>query len=65
MRYFIIAGEASGDLHGSNLIKGIQKGRGIYLEGYVRHMKYTDINGIDKVFYQVVTEIADLIPEKK
>lgn len=49
----------------SNLIEGIQKGRGIYLEGYVRHMKYTDVNGIDKVFYQVVTEIADLIPEKK
>ena len=24
MRYFIIAGEASGDLHGSNLIKGIK-----------------------------------------
>ncbi len=24
MRYFIIAGEASGDLHGANLIKGIQ-----------------------------------------
>ena len=25
MRYYIIAGEASGDLHGSNLIKGIRK----------------------------------------
>jgi lipid-A-disaccharide synthase len=25
MRYFIIAGEQSGDLHGSNLVKGIQK----------------------------------------
>lgn len=25
MRYFLIAGEASGDLHGSNLMKGIQK----------------------------------------
>lgn len=25
MRYFIIAGEASGDLHGSNLIKGIRE----------------------------------------
>ncbi len=25
MRYFLIAGEASGDLHGSNLIKGIRK----------------------------------------
>lgn len=25
MRYFIIAGEASGDLHGSNLIKGLKK----------------------------------------
>ena len=24
MRYFLIAGEASGDLHGSNLIKGIR-----------------------------------------
>ena len=23
MRYYIIAGEASGDLHGSNLIKGL------------------------------------------
>ena len=23
MRYYIIAGEASGDLHGSNLMKGI------------------------------------------
>ena len=25
MRYYIIAGEASGDLHGSNLIKGIRE----------------------------------------
>ena len=25
MKYYIIAGEASGDLHGSNLIKGIFK----------------------------------------
>ena len=25
MRYYIIAGEASGDLHGSNLIKGLLK----------------------------------------
>ncbi|MEO5592738.1 MAG: lipid-A-disaccharide synthase, partial [Chitinophagaceae bacterium] len=25
MRYYIIAGEASGDLHGSNLIKEIRK----------------------------------------
>ncbi len=25
MRYYIIAGEASGDLHGSNLIKAIRK----------------------------------------
>lgn len=25
MRYYIIAGEASGDLHASNLIKGIKK----------------------------------------
>ncbi|MBQ5882143.1 MAG: lipid-A-disaccharide synthase, partial [Bacteroidales bacterium] len=25
MKYYIIAGEASGDLHGSNLIKGILK----------------------------------------
>ncbi|MBQ8334897.1 MAG: lipid-A-disaccharide synthase [Tidjanibacter sp.] len=25
MRYYLIAGEASGDLHGSNLMKGIQK----------------------------------------
>ena len=25
MRYYIIAGEASGDLHGSNLIKEIYK----------------------------------------
>lgn len=25
MKYYIIAGEASGDLHGSNLIKGLQK----------------------------------------
>lgn len=25
MRYFIIAGEQSGDLHGSNLVKGLQK----------------------------------------
>ena len=25
MRYYIIAGEASGDLHGSNLIKGLVK----------------------------------------
>jgi lipid-A-disaccharide synthase len=24
MKYYIIAGEASGDLHGSNLIKGIR-----------------------------------------
>ena len=25
MKYYIIAGEASGDLHGSNLIKGLKK----------------------------------------
>ena len=25
MRYYIIAGEASGDLHGSNLIKELKK----------------------------------------
>ena len=25
MRYYIIAGEASGDLHGSNLIKSLKK----------------------------------------
>ena len=25
MKYYIIAGEASGDLHGSNLIKGIHQ----------------------------------------
>ena len=25
MKYFIIAGEASGDLHGSNLIKGLKQ----------------------------------------
>ena len=25
MKYYIIAGEASGDIHGSNLIKAIQK----------------------------------------
>ena len=25
MRYYIIAGEASGDLHGSNLLKGLNK----------------------------------------
>ncbi|HJE87544.1 MAG TPA: lipid-A-disaccharide synthase, partial [Rikenella microfusus] len=25
MKYYIIAGEASGDLHGSNLIKGLLK----------------------------------------
>ena len=25
MRYYLIAGEASGDLHGSNLIRGIRK----------------------------------------
>lgn len=25
MRYYIIAGEASGDLHASNLIKGVKK----------------------------------------
>ena len=24
MRYYLIAGEASGDLHGSNLIKGLK-----------------------------------------
>ena len=25
MRYYIIAGEASGDLHGSNLIRGLRR----------------------------------------
>ena len=25
MRYYLIAGEASGDLHGSNLVKGIKE----------------------------------------
>lgn len=25
MRYYVIAGEASGDLHASNLIKGLRK----------------------------------------
>ena len=25
MKYYIIAGEASGDLHGSNLMKALQK----------------------------------------
>ena len=25
MKYYLIAGEASGDLHGSNLIKGLKK----------------------------------------
>ena len=25
MKYYVIAGEASGDLHGSNLLKAIQK----------------------------------------
>ena len=24
MRYYLIAGEASGDLHGSNLVKGLR-----------------------------------------
>lgn len=52
---------AKGD---SELIEGIQKGRGVYVEGYIRYQKYTDANGIDKVFCQIVAEATRLIPHK-
>ena len=47
------------------LIKGIQKGCGVYVEGYIRYQKYTDANGIDKVFCQIVAEATKLIPESR
>lgn len=52
---------AKGD---SELIDGIPKGRGVYVEGYIRYQKYTDANGIDKVFCQIVAEATRLIPHK-
>jgi lipid-A-disaccharide synthase len=62
MRYYLIAGEASGDLHGSNLMKSLQKEDssaefrfwgGDYMsevsDGLVKHYKDTAVMGIVEV----------------
>ena len=66
MKYFLIAGEASGDLHGSNLIKGIQKadataefkcygGEKMQAAGgiLVKHYKELALMGIWEVFKNI------------
>lgn len=70
MKYYIIAGEASGDLHGSNLIKGIlEKERNANIRAWggdlmrkagailVRHYKETAIMG----FWEVLTHLGKIM----
>ncbi len=74
MRYYLIAGEASGDLHGSNLIKGLKKkdpnaefrcwgGDLMAAEGahLVRHYKETAIMG----FVEVLTHFNKIARNMK
>ncbi len=74
MRYYLIAGEASGDLHGSNLIKGLKKkdpnaefrcwgGDLMAAEGaqLVRHYKETAIIG----FVEVLTHFNKIARNMK
>jgi lipid-A-disaccharide synthase len=64
MRYYLIAGEASGDLHGSNLMKAIRKfdSQAVFhffggdlmssvADGLVSHYKDTAYMGMDVVFH--------------
>src|SRR5574344_1853929 len=70
MKYYIIAGEASGDLHGSNLIKGIlEQERNANIRAWggdlmrkagailVRHYKETAIMG----FWEVLTHLGKIM----
>ncbi len=74
MRYYLVAGEASGDLHGSNLIKGLKKtdpnaefrcwgGDLMAAEGahLVRHYKETAIIG----FVEVLTHFKKIARNMK
>ena len=73
MRYFIIAGEASGDLHGANLIRGLRKadsGAEIFCRGgdlmeragakLLRHYRETAFMGYWEVFANLRTIMASL-----
>ena len=42
MKYYIIAGEASGDLHGSNLMKGISDDYYFYNSDTIRFIIFED-----------------------
>ena len=53
MRYYIIAGEASGDLHGSNLIKELKK-----LDKWVRDNTLERFGPVRSVKPGLVVEIA-------
>ncbi len=73
MKYYIIAGEASGDLHGSNLMKGLKiadsnadfriwGGELMEAEGgkLVKHYKETAVMGFAEVLFSINKIIANL-----
>lgn len=78
MRYYLVAGEASGDLHGSNLIKGLKMadpnsefrcwgGDLMQAEGahLVKHYKDSAIIGFVEVLMSIKTLLANLENCKK
>ena len=78
MRYYIIAGEASGDLHGSNLIKEIKKldknsefrcwGGDLIKEqsgNLVKHYKEYSYMGFFEVFKNIIKILSNISLCKK
>ena len=52
MKYYIIAGEASGDLHGSNLMKGL------YQEDPEADVRFWGGELMDGVYKSVISQIV-------
>ncbi|MBT8219575.1 MAG: lipid-A-disaccharide synthase [Bacteroidia bacterium] len=74
MKYYIIAGEASGDLHGANLIKAIQRedkdaefriwggdqmqATGAYLVSHYKEMAFMGFVGVIKNIFKIIRRIS-------